>query len=245
MTSSRKQRIESFEFEPGYKLGWKYEIIDLLGQGWEGEVYLVREQGTNIERAAKFFFPHRNPGNRNLMFYARKLHRLRRCPILIQYVTREETFVHGQTVSYLVSDFVEGEMLSEHLKHQPGGRLQPFQALHLLHDLAAGMELVHQAGEYHGDLHDDNIIVRQVGLNYEIRVLDLYSWGRKAAQHIRDDVCDMVRVLYDCTGGKRFYARQPSAIKDVCCGLKRGMILSKFKSAGRLRQYLETLDWEL
>ena len=72
----------TFGLRPGDVLAGKYRVCDLLGAGWEGEVYLVRELATGIERSAKVFFPARNPGNRALRFYAKKLHKLRHCPIL-------------------------------------------------------------------------------------------------------------------------------------------------------------------
>ena len=47
--------IESFQFHSGRILVGKYEVLDLLGAGWEGEVYRVREIHTDIIRTAKFF----------------------------------------------------------------------------------------------------------------------------------------------------------------------------------------------
>ena len=81
--------LESFGLRPGRKLARKYVVGELLGQGWEGEVYHVTEAATGIERAAKFFYPKRNPGNRAINFYAKKLNKLRDCSILIQYHTQE------------------------------------------------------------------------------------------------------------------------------------------------------------
>lgn len=49
--------IESFDLKPGRILARKYEILSRLGGGWEGEVYMIREKNTHIERAAKLFFP--------------------------------------------------------------------------------------------------------------------------------------------------------------------------------------------
>ena len=49
-------RIEGFDFEPGEVFADKYEVLSLLGSGWEGEVYRVREMSTGVERAAKFFY---------------------------------------------------------------------------------------------------------------------------------------------------------------------------------------------
>ena len=66
--------VHSFNFQPGRVLAKKYEVIGKLGEGWEGEVYLVREQLTNIERAAKFFFPQRNPNNKAFKFYLNLAH---------------------------------------------------------------------------------------------------------------------------------------------------------------------------
>ncbi|MBD3348236.1 MAG: protein kinase [Candidatus Eisenbacteria bacterium] len=237
-------RIEGFDLGPGDVLIDKYEVVGRLGQGWEGEVYLVSEIGTGIERAAKFFFPHRNPRNRTLRYYAKKLHRLRHCPILIQYHTQETIDYEGIPVTFVVSEYVEGEPLSEFLKRQPGKRLDPFQAFHLLHALAAGMESIHNLREYHGDLHTDNIIVRRAGLGFDVKLLDLYRWKAPRRVNIQDDVCDLVRVFYEAVGGRERYARQPQEVKGICCGLRRSLILKKFNTAGQLRQKLETMQWE-
>ena len=70
--------IDAFDFVPGRILARKYEVLEKLGEGWEGEVYLLRELTTGIEKAGKFFYPDRNPSNRALKNYAKKLHRLHR-----------------------------------------------------------------------------------------------------------------------------------------------------------------------
>jgi len=239
-----KNRISSFRFKPGIILLDKYEILSKLGSGWESEVYLVREKCVGVDRAAKFFFPQRNQRNRNMRFYARKLHKLRDCPILIQYHTQEKLDYNGVTLPFMVSEYVEGDLLSRFRKSLPGRRFTPFEGMHLLYALASGMEKVHQAHEYHGDLHDDNIIVRRRGLTYDLKLVDLYNWGTPSAENTKDDVCDMVRIFYDAVGGARHYSRQPQYVKNICCGLKRSLIIKKFRTAGHLRRYLETMSWE-
>ncbi len=235
--------IDSFDFHPGRVLGGKYEVISKLGAGWEGEVYMVREVLTGIERAAKFFFPQRNPRNRAFLFYAKKLHKLRHCPILIQYLTQETIPYRRSQITFLISDYVEGDLLSEYLNRQPHKRLEPFQGLHLLYALAAGISQIHYQGEYHGDLHTDNIIVRPYGLGFDLKLLDMYHWGRPTAANMLDDVTDLIRIFYDAIGGKKLYAKQSPEIKAVCCGLKRTLIAGKFKTAGQLCDYLDTMDW--
>ena len=235
--------MESFGFQPGRVLARKYKVITRLGGGWEGEVYLVRERSTAIERAAKFFFPRQNLKDRAVNFYARKLHRLRACPIVIQYHTHETITYRGTSVTFLVSDFVEGELLSDFLARQPGRRIPVFPALHLLHSLACGIECIHRTREYHGDLHPENIIVQRYGLGFDLKLLDLFHWGACRPENIHDDVVDLVRIFYDAVGGRRYYAKQPQQVKDICRGLKRSLILKNFRSAGQLREYLQTLTW--
>jgi len=123
MTRSAKNRIDSFAFAPGRTLANKYEVVSKLGSGWEGEVFLIKERSTGIERAAKFFFPHRNVRNKNINFYAKKLHKLRDCPALIQYHTQETISYGGEEISFLISDYVEGEILADFLASQPKRRL--------------------------------------------------------------------------------------------------------------------------
>jgi serine/threonine protein kinase len=236
-------RITRFDFAPGTEIAGKYTILSQLGTGWEGEVYTLRERTTGILRAAKFFFPHRNRGHRTSRFYAKKLHKLRHCPILIQYHTHETIVFEGQPVDVLVSEYVEGELLSRFIARQRGHRLSAFQGLHLLHALAAGIEGIHYLHEYHGDLHDDNIILRRYGLSFDLKLVDMFHWGPASPENIHEDVFNLIRIFYDAIGGARYYPRHPPEVKAICCGLKRSLIIKKFRNAGQIRQYLETMQW--
>lgn len=234
----------SFDLASGRTLARKYEVVSLLGAGWEGEVYRIREKSTGIERAAKLFFPQRNVNNRAAKFYARKLHKLRNCPIVIHYHTEETITIRRRPIMVLVSEYVEGEILSAFLKRQPGGRLHPFQALHLLYALVVGIGCVHQHREYHGDLHTDNLIVERHGLGFDLKLLDFFHWKAPKREGLQDDLCDLVRLFYDALGGARHYAKQPRAVKDICCGLKRSLILKRFPTAVHLRAHLENISWD-
>jgi tRNA A-37 threonylcarbamoyl transferase component Bud32 len=235
---------QGFGLEPGERVNGRYEIVDLLGGGVEGEVYLVKERETGIERAAKFFYPDRNRHGRESRRNARKLHKLRDCGLLIHYHTQDEAFLDGELVTFLVSEYIDGERLSEYVARQPGKRLHPFAALHVLHSLAVGLEEVHRHGEYHGDIHDDNILVQRVGLRFELKLVDLFNRGCATAEQRRADVLDLVRLLYDIVGGAAHYAKMPLPIKEVCCGLKQSLIFEKFRTAGQLKAFLETLEWD-
>ncbi|MEM1262957.1 MAG: serine/threonine protein kinase [Pseudomonadota bacterium] len=236
--------MSTFELKAGRILGRRYEVIDLLGAGWEGEVYLVRERFTDIERAVKLFYPERNPKNRVATNYAKKLHRLRECEALIQYLSQEIIRLRGQDVTMLVSEYVEGKMCSAYVDQLPGKRMPEFEALHLTYALASAVAPMHRLREYHGDLHGDNIMVLRRGLRFDIKLLDVFNLGHASKRNIHTDVCDIVRLFYDVLGGRPRYARQRPEIKQVICGLKRSLITRKFPSAEHLKLHLENIVWQ-
>src|SRR5581483_12423869 len=128
-----------FDFELGRGVAGKYVIERPLGSGWEGEVYAIIERNTGIRRAAKFYYPHRDPTGKAAIAYARKLDALRHCPILMQYHHQEVASVHRKKVVVVISELVEAQKLSDFLKSQPEGRLSTFEALHVLYALARGI----------------------------------------------------------------------------------------------------------
>jgi len=240
----RRCRIDSFDLEPGCTIAGKYLVERKLGEGWEGEVYKVRERRTRVHRAAKLFYPQRNERNRAVSTYARKLERLRDCSIVIKY-HHSETFNHDDVpVTCLISEFVEGKLLTTFLKEQRGGRLSPYEALHLAHALAHGLEQIHAHREYHGDLHANNVMVERKGIFFDVKLVDFYHWGPSNAGHMFDDVADAIRLLYDSVGGRKRYASQPDCIKDICKGLRKDLIRAAFPTAAHLREHLETFPWD-
>jgi serine/threonine protein kinase len=236
------KKITSFELPVDRKIAGKYQIISKLGSGWEGEVYKVIELSTGIERAAKLFFPHRNLKDKASKTYAIKLHKLRYCSLLIQYHTKETIIYQKTPVTVLISEYVDGIPLHEFLKLMVGKRLDPYQGIHLLYALAKGIEEIHLLNEYHGDLHTENIIVNKFGLNFDLKILDLFSFPASKKENTRDDICSLIQIFYECIGGSKRYSAQPQVIKNICCGLKRSLILKKFRTVSHLREHLETMD---
>ncbi len=244
MSRSGTKKIAVFDFAPGTVIANKFVITKKLGVGWEGEVYLTRERTTGVERTAKFFFPHRNPQNQTVRSYAKKLHKLRDSGIMIQYHSTEQHVVDDQEITCMLSEFVDGELLSDFVARHRGKRLPLFKALHLLHALAKGMECIHQQGEYHGDLHAGNVLVRSVGIGFKIRLIDIYDWRDSKPQNIRLDVSNMIRIFYDAIGGQKYYRFQPPMVKEICGGMRKSHLARKFRHAGALRQFLENMEWD-
>lgn len=232
-----------FGFTPGRVLAKGYRVDTLLGSGWEGEVYLVTERLTGAQRAAKLFYPERNEKDKTATFYARKLERLRDCRIVIQYHHAETLRVRGEPITMLISEFVEGDLLPDYCARKPGGRLPLYEALHILYTIATGLGEMHERKEYHGDLHAGNVLLRQRGIHFDAKLVDLFDRGKSPSFHIREDVVDLIRIFYDAIGGQKTYAAQPDVVKSICCGLKRTIIHKRFPTAWHLCRHLDTVTW--
>ena len=235
--------IQRFDFLPGRTVAGKYVIERKLGSGYEGEVYAIVEKVTGVRRAAKFYYPHRDPYGKSAISYARKLDALRHCPILLQYHHQEIATVQKNKVTVVVSELFEGEKLSEFLAKQPNG-LSTFEALHVLHALARGIAPIHARGEYHGDIHDDNVMLRRQGIDFEVRLVDFFDLGKPTKRKIWKDVLNLVMVFHTIVGGREKYAEQPPVVKNIVRGLKDSLILDRFQSAGDIQRHLETLTWD-
>jgi tRNA A-37 threonylcarbamoyl transferase component Bud32 len=235
--------IKVFNFSPGRQIAGKYRIESFLGSGWEGEVYLIRELETGIERTAKFFFPHRNIDNATAKRNAQKLFKFRANPVMIQYITQETITFQGERVRCLISDFVDGEILEDFLKRQPQKKIHHFMALHILYSIATGLEPIHSGGDYHGDLHTGNVFIKQSGIDFQIKLIDPFDWQDSKRENIKKETVDLIKIFYEILGGAKTYASQPVEIKKICCGLKASLIHKKFRNAGQLCRYLETMTW--
>ena len=235
--------IQKFDFQPGRTVGGKYVIERKLGGGYEGEVYAVVEKSTGVRRAAKFYYTHRDPFGKNAIAYARKLDALRHCPILLQYHHADSATVQKTKVAVVVSELFVGEKLSEFLAKQPDG-LSTFEALHVLYALVRGIAPIHARGEYHGDIHDDNVMIRRQGIDFEVRLVDFFDLGKPTKRKIWKDVLNLVMVFHTIVGGRVKYADQPPVVKNIVRGLKDSLILERFQSAGDIQRHLESLTWD-
>ena len=105
-----------------------------------------------------------------------------------------------------------------------------------------GLEDVHDRGEYHADVHTENILIRQSGIAFELKLIDSYDWGRPSRAKQKNDILHAVRVLYDMIGGAKGYKTAPQEVRDVCCGLRHDFILQRYPSISALRYHLETFE---
>ncbi len=233
----------AFELPPGRKIGPRYVVESFLGRGTEGEVYKIRELKTDICRAAKLYFSHRDPKHRLPITHARKLDTLRRCPIVLQYHHSEVITIRKQKVVAMISELCEGTPLDLWLAKHRGRRLHPYKALHVLYNLVRGLETIHDQKQYHADVHSQNILIKPIGVTFELKLIDFYDWGKPTSYKLKQDVADTVRLFYECLGAKRHYPNLPRDIKYICSGMRRQLILERFPTMTALRRHLETFEW--
>lgn len=232
-----------FNFDNGRKISNRFTVLEFLGEGSEGEVYKVVEGHTGNIRAVKLYYPYRNHRFKVSARYAQKLEKLRDSKIVMNYLSHETILVRKEKVACIVSEFIDGEILHDFVMKQRGKRLGIFPAIHLLYSIVIGVESIHHKGEYHGDLHTENIIIQKFGLEFDLKIIDLHHWGDSKKDNRDEDIIKIIKIFYEILGGQKHYANLPSSIKYIICGLKRGLILERFRTITGLKNYLEKMDW--
>lgn len=138
----------------------KYEVLQKLGEGGMATVYRGRHATLDRDVAIKVLHPHLSSSTRNRKRFereARAIEHLRHPNIL-------EIFDYSGVQSgdcYIVTEFVEGETLSELLARC---RRTPSEVAAMLGiALADALAYAHHRGVLHRDVKPDNIMVRRDG----------------------------------------------------------------------------------
>ncbi len=239
-----RRPVVDLKLTPGTMLGRRYRVEAHLGRGAEGEVYHVVEAATGIPRAAKLT-PADRRNQRTAARIANKLEHLRECPIVLQYHHAEHVTIRRQRVVVLFSELCPGEPLQRFVDGHRGKRLPPYVALQVFYRLVVGLEEVHDAGEYHSDVHTENIIVQPRGVGFRMKLIDFYDWGKATRPKQQQDILQAVRVFHDMLGGRPHYAKLPGWAKYFLAGLNNTRLLKRFPTMAALRRDLEMFDWDM
>ncbi|MGH9311748.1 MAG: protein kinase domain-containing protein, partial [Vicinamibacterales bacterium] len=131
-----------------------YRVVEKLGAGGMGEVYLARDEHLGRDVAVKVLPAHTfgdDSARRRFRREAEALSRLNHPHIATVY-----DFDTEGDVDFLVMEYVPGVPLSEHTR---GGPLPQRDIVSLGGDIAAALEEAHERGVVHRDLKPGNIIV--------------------------------------------------------------------------------------
>ena len=146
----------------GQKLD-RYQVLDLLGHGGMGEVYLAEDSHLKRKVALKLLPPYFLSRDRVARFEqeVRAISALNHPNIVTIHEVRRL-----DSANCIVTEFVEGHTLRELMSER---RLDILQALDLTIQVAGALDAAHTAGIVHRDIKPENIMVRHDGY---VKVLD-------------------------------------------------------------------------
>lgn len=150
--------------EPGTRVD-RYLILDQLGGGGSGTVYLARDTELDREVALKVL-PHpqcqKPQALTRFRAEAQAQARLRSPHVITLY-----SLLELPVGAILVLEYVEGETLESRLRRD--GPLSPQQAIAVFEQALLGLEHVHQMGVIHRDLKPSNLFLTKTG---QVKIMD-------------------------------------------------------------------------
>jgi len=158
------------EMSAGRLLGGRYQVGELLGYGGMAEVHRGRDLRLGRDVAIKLL---RTDLARDETFQirfrreAQNAASLNHPAIVAVYDTGEETAPTGETIPFIVMEFVNGRTLKEVLTAE--GPLMPRRALEIIADTCAALEFSHRHGIIHRDIKPGNVMLTPTG---QVKVMD-------------------------------------------------------------------------
>ena len=154
----------------GMRVGDRYELAELLGEGAMGWVYRGVHRGLDRSVAVKLLKTTGDAEPEQVSRFEREARAVSRLnhPHIVSVID------FGRTpggLLYLVTELVSGSTLAELLHSE--GRLGPSRALGIFHQILAAVEEAHSAHVIHRDLKPENIVVTPLRSGDDfIKVLD-------------------------------------------------------------------------
>ena len=141
-----------------------YEIIEQIGEGGMGEVYLARDKKLDRGVAVKVLnekFSRDESNLRRFISEAKAASALNHPNILTIYEFGESEDVH-----YIICEFIDGKTLREHLRQSS---LNLSEILDISIQIAGALSAAHESYLVHRDIKPDNIMIRPDGY---VKILD-------------------------------------------------------------------------
>src|SRR5215471_13000959 len=151
-----------------------YNIVDLLGVGGMGEVYLAEDTRLRRKVALKILTGHFTSDRTRVRSFeqeARAASALNHPNILTVYEIGESA-----GVQFIATEFVEGRTLRQHMQSL---QMTVSEVLDVAVQTASALEVAHRAGIVHRDIKPENIMLRPDGY---IKVLD-FGLSKMSEQH--------------------------------------------------------------
>jgi beta-lactam-binding protein with PASTA domain/predicted Ser/Thr protein kinase len=151
-------------------LGGRYQVGELLGYGGMAEVHRGRDLRLGRDVAIKMLRTDLARDDTFQLRFRREAQNaasLNHPAIVAVYDTGEERGSSGESLPYIVMEYVNGRTLKEVLAVE--GRLMPRRALEIVAEICSALEFSHRHGIIHRDIKPGNVMLTQTG---QIKVMD-------------------------------------------------------------------------
>jgi serine/threonine-protein kinase len=142
----------------GFKVD-RYVLLDLIGQGGMGRVYLARDTRLERQVALKILSPERVNNPRAIARFQREA----RVGAQLQHENLVRIYDFGESNNryYLVMEYIEGKTIGTLIAEQ--GHMPALTAVRLARQIAMGLEHAHRKGLIHRDVNPYNVLVTRDG----------------------------------------------------------------------------------
>lgn len=149
----------------GFTIG-KYRILERLGTGGMGSVFLCEDRRLRRKVAVKVLPPRIAKDPASLARFQREAHVV--AVLDHPNIVHAHDFCQDDNLYYLVMEYIDGVSLQELINKQ--GPLDVERSCHYIRQTAEGLQHAHEAGLIHRDIKPGNILVDRSGT---VKVLDL------------------------------------------------------------------------
>jgi serine/threonine protein kinase len=149
-----------------FTIGSKYRLLELIGAGGMGAVYLCEHTLMRRLVALKVLPVEKLDDPSNL----ERFHREARAVAALDHpnIVRAYDIDHHEKLHFLVMEYVDGNSLQEIVARH--GPMDPIRAAHYIAQAAVGLQHAHELGMVHRDVKPGNLLLERTGV---VKILDM------------------------------------------------------------------------
>ena len=187
---------ESLVGQPQFAIGQRikhYEILNLIGKGGMGEVYLARDTTLGRRIALKMLPEYVRGDSERLRRFkqeARAASTLNHPNVCVIHEVGETDDGHP----FITMEYIEGITLRERIN---AGHLKLSEGLDIAIQIADALSAAHAAGVVHRDIKPENVMIRDDGY---VKVLD-FGLAKLTEQHRRETSKSMSTLMFNSSPG--------------------------------------------
>jgi serine/threonine protein kinase len=172
-----------------------YKILEKLGEGGMGEVYLAEDLKLERKVAIKFLPQHLTKNKENVERFEREAKAAASLNhpniVTIYEIAGEDDPGSADKQTFIVMEYVEGQTLRELLIENL--KLKIEDSLDITFQLCAGLSEAHQAGIVHRDIKPENILIDQKD---NVKILDFGLAKLKGVSNLTKDSSTLGTIRY-------------------------------------------------